>query len=65
MITSVFKIYTIKFFIGRNFNTGFLSIYHFQDLSWQNSFTTVEKGVLFCVIIASVFITNFIVKKTD
>lgn len=65
MITSVFRKSTpLNFSLVVILILVFFSIYHFQDLSWLNSFLQLsKKGVLFCVIIASVFITNFIVKK--
>ena len=65
MITSVFRKSTpLNFSLVVILILVFFSIYHFQDLSWLNSFLLLsKKGILFCVIIASVFITNFIVKK--
>ncbi|MFV5694194.1 DUF6427 family protein [Flavobacterium sp. LB3P122] len=42
----------------------FFSIYQFQDLSWTNSVLLIlKKGMLFCILLASIFITNFVVKK--
>ena len=65
MITSVFRKSTpLNFSLVVILMLVFFSIYHFQDLSWLNSFLLLsKKGILFCAIVASVFITNFIVKK--
>ncbi|MDI5894105.1 DUF6427 family protein [Flavobacterium algoritolerans] len=65
MITSVFRKSTpLNFSLVVILMLVFFSIYQFQDLSWMNSFVLVsKKGMLFCVLLASVFITNFVVKK--
>jgi hypothetical protein len=42
----------------------FFLLFQFQDLSWTNSFFSIlKKGGLFCVVVASVFITDFVAKK--
>ncbi|HEX9152997.1 MAG TPA: DUF6427 family protein [Flavobacterium sp.] len=65
MITSVFKKSTpLNFSLVVILMLVFFLIYQFQDLSWSNSlFLILKKVVLFCVLLASVFVTNFIVKK--
>ncbi|MFV5687388.1 DUF6427 family protein [Flavobacterium sp. ZT3R25] len=65
MITSVFKKSTpLNFSLVVILILVFFSIYQFQDLSWTNSlFLILKKGMLFCILLASIFITNFIVKK--
>ncbi|TDD99625.1 DUF6427 family protein [Flavobacterium cellulosilyticum] len=65
MITSVFKKSTpINFFLVVILMLVFFLIYQFQDLSWINStFSILIKTMLFIVLLASVFITNFISKK--
>jgi hypothetical protein len=65
MITSVFRKSTpLNFSLVVILMLVFFSIYQFQDLSWMNSFVLIsKKGMLFCVLLASVFITNFVVKK--
>ncbi|MGZ9734755.1 DUF6427 family protein [Flavobacterium sp. GNP002] len=65
MITSVFRKSTpLNFSLVVILMLVFFSIYQFQDLSWMNSFLLIlKKGMLFCVLLASVFITNFVVKK--
>jgi hypothetical protein len=65
MITSVFKKSTpINLFLVVILMLVFFLIYQFQDLAWTNSiFSIVEKGMLFLVLLASVFLTNFISKK--
>ncbi|MFV8324742.1 DUF6427 family protein [Flavobacterium sp. ZS1P14] len=65
MITSVFKKSTpLNFSLVVILMLVFFLIYQFQDLSWSNSlFLILKKAVLFCVLLASVFVTNFIVKK--
>jgi hypothetical protein len=37
MITSLLKIYAIKFFSGSNFNTERFLVYQIQDLVWTES----------------------------
>ncbi|TDE46666.1 hypothetical protein E0I26_00870 [Flavobacterium rhamnosiphilum] len=65
MITSVFRKSTpLNFSLVVILMLVFFSIYQFQDLSWTNSFLLIlKKGMLFCVLLASVFITNFVVKR--
>ncbi|MBP6181237.1 DUF6427 family protein [Flavobacterium sp.] len=65
MITSVFKKSTpLNFSLVVILMLVFFLIYQFQDLSWTNSLLLIlKKGILFCILLASVFITNFIVKK--
>ncbi|MFV5696969.1 DUF6427 family protein [Flavobacterium sp. ZT3R17] len=65
MITSVFKKSTpLNFSLVVILMLVFFLIYQFQDLSWTNSFFLILKKVaLFCILLASVFITNFVVKK--
>lgn len=65
MITSVFRKSTpLNFSLVVILILVFFSIYQFQDLSWMNSLLLIlKKGILFCVLLASVFITNFVVKK--
>ncbi len=65
MITSVFRKSTpLNFSLVVILMLVFFSIYQFQDLSWMNSFVLIsKKGMLFCVLLVSVFITNFVVKK--
>jgi hypothetical protein len=61
MITSLLKIYAIKFFSGSNFNTELL-VYQIQDLVWTESVLLIKVGLLF-VLLGSVFLTNFISTK--
>ncbi|MFV8345504.1 DUF6427 family protein [Flavobacterium sp. ZB4P13] len=65
MITSVFRKSTpLNFSLVVILMLVFFSIYQFQDLSWMNSFLLIlKKGMSFCVLLASVFITNFVVKR--
>lgn len=65
MITSVFKKSTpLNFSLVVILMLVFFLMYQFQDLSWTNSlFLILKKVVLFCILLASVFITNFVVKK--
>lgn len=65
MITSVFKKSTpLNFSLVVILMLVFFLVYQFQDLSWTNSFFLIVKKVaLFCILLASVFITNFVVKK--
>jgi hypothetical protein len=65
MITSVFRKSTpLNFSLVVILMLVFFSIYQFQDLSWMNSFLLIlKKGMLFCVLLASVFITDFVAKK--
>ena len=65
MITSVFRKSTpLNFSLVVILMLVFFSIFQFQDLSWMKSFLLIsKKGMLFCVLLASVFITNFVVKK--
>ena len=65
MITSVFRKSTpLNFSLVVILMLVFFSIYQFQDLSWMNSFLLIsKKGILFCVLLVSIFITNFVAKK--
>ncbi|RDI56482.1 DUF6427 family protein [Flavobacterium glaciei] len=65
MITSVFKKSTpLNFSLVVILMLVFFLLYQFQDLSWTNSLLLVsKKGMLFCVLLATVFITNFVAKK--
>lgn len=65
MITSVFKKSTpLNFSLVVILMLVFFLMYQFQDLSWTNSpFLILKKVILFCILLASIFITNFIVKK--
>jgi hypothetical protein len=65
MITSVFKKSTpINLILVVILMLVFFLIYQFQDLTWTNSAVSILKKVmLFVVLLGSIFITNFIVKK--
>ena len=65
MITSVFRKSTpINLILVVFLMLVFFLIYQFQDLSWTNSpFLIFKKVGLFFVLIASVFITDFITKR--
>ncbi|RTY96345.1 hypothetical protein EKM05_00535 [Flavobacterium sp. GSP27] len=65
MITSVFRKSTpLNFSLVVILMLVFFSIYQFQDLSWVNSFFSIlNKAGLFCFVVASVFITDFVAKK--
>ena len=65
MITSVFKKSTpINLILVVFLMLVFFLIYQFQDLTWTNSgFLILKKSALFIILLASIFITNFIVKK--
>jgi hypothetical protein len=65
MITSVFKKSTpLNFILVVILMLVFFLIYQFQDLTWTNSASSILKKVLiFTILLASVFITNFIAKK--
>jgi hypothetical protein len=65
MITSVFRKSTpLNFSLVVILMLVFFSIYQFQEVSWANSFFLILKKVgLFCVLLASVFITDFVAKK--
>ena len=65
MITSVFKKSTpLNFLFVVFFMLIFFLVYQFQDVSWLNSWVLIlKKIVLFCVLSASVFTADFIVKK--
>ena len=65
MITSVFKKSTpLNLILVVFLVLVFFLIYQFQDFSWLNSsFLIFKKAVLFTVLLASVFIINFIVKR--
>jgi hypothetical protein len=65
MITSVFKKSTpLNFSLVVFLMLVFFLMYQFQDLSWMNSpFSILKKAAIFCFLLASVFITSFIVKR--
>jgi hypothetical protein len=65
MITSVFKKSTpLNLFLVVILMLVFFFISLFQDLSWTNSLVSIlGKGVLFLILLGSIFITNFIAKK--
>ncbi|WP_426062464.1 DUF6427 family protein [Flavobacterium sp. DSP2-3-1] len=65
MITSVFRKSTpLNFSLVVILMLVFFLFFQFQDLSWTNSFFSIaQKGGLFCVVVASVFITDFVAKK--
>lgn len=65
MITSVFRKSTpLNFSLVVILMLVFFSIYQFQDLSWMNSLLlSLKKAMLFCVLLASVFIADFVAKK--
>ncbi|RTY88265.1 DUF6427 family protein [Flavobacterium sp. RSP15] len=65
MITSIFRKSTpLNFSLVVILMLVFFSIYQFQDLSWVNSFFSIlNKAGLFCFVVASVFITDFVAKK--
>jgi len=65
MISSVFKKSTpLNLILVVFLVLAFFLIYQFQDSSWLNSsFLIFKKVVLFTVLLASVFIINFIVKR--
>ena len=65
MITSVFRKSTpINLILVVFLMLVFFLIYQFQDFSWTNSpFLILKKVGLFFVLIASVFITDFITKR--
>ena len=65
MITSVFKKSTpLNFILVVILMLVFFLIYQFQDLTWTNSVGSILKKAGLCIILlASVFIANFIVKK--
>ena len=65
MITSVFRKSTpLNFSLVVILMLVFFLLFQFQDLSWTNSFFSIlQKGGLFCFVVASVFITDFVAKK--
>ncbi|MDI6045533.1 DUF6427 family protein [Flavobacterium yafengii] len=65
MITSVFRKSTpLNFSLVVILMLVFFSIYQFQEVSWANSFFLILKKMgLFCVLLASVFINDFVAKK--
>ena len=65
MITSVFRKSTpLNFLLVGILMLFFFLTYQFQDLSWTNSFFSIlTKGGLFCLLLGSIFITNFVAKK--
>jgi len=65
MITSVFRKSTpINLLLVVILILVFFLIYQFQDISWTiSAVSIINKGLLFIVLLASVFITNFISKR--
>ena len=65
MITSVFRKSTpLNFLLVGILMLFFFLTFQFQDLSWTNSFFSIlTKGGLFCLLLGSIFITNFVAKK--
>ena len=65
MITSVFKKSTpLNLILVVFLMLVFFLLYQFQELSWTNSAGSIlNKVMIFTVLLASVFITNFIAKK--
>lgn len=65
MITSVFKKSTpLNLFLVVILMLVFFLIYQFQDFTWTNSLILVlKKSGLFLIVLASVFITNFVAKR--
>jgi hypothetical protein len=65
MITSVFKKSTpLNFSLVVIFMLVFFLVVQFQETSWMTSyFLMFKKGVSFCFIVASVFLTDFIAKR--
>jgi len=65
MITSVFKKSTpLNLILVVILMLVFFLIYQFQDLTWTNSAVLIfKKAALFTILLASIFIANFIVKK--
>lgn len=65
MITSVFNKSTpINLFLVVILILVFFLLYQFQDVTWASSaFSILNKVLIFTIILASVFITNFIAKK--
>ena len=65
MITSVFRKSTpLNFSLVVILMLVFFLVFQFQDLSWTNSFFSILIKVgLFCAILASVFIADFVSKK--
>jgi hypothetical protein len=56
MITSVLKIYTVKFFFSSIFDTSFLFVYQIQDASWTNSlFDWVQNLITSCFARVSIY----------
>ena len=65
MITSVFRKSTpLNFLLVGILMLFFFLLFQFQDLSWTNSvFLILTKVGLFSILLASVFIANFVAKK--
>lgn len=65
MITSVFKKTTpINLILVVFLILVFFLMYQFQDFAWTNSvFLIFKKSVLFLILLASIFISNFVVKR--
>ncbi|TDE04336.1 DUF6427 family protein [Flavobacterium sandaracinum] len=65
MITSVFRKSTpLNFSLVLILMLIFFLLFQIQDLSWTNSFLLMlSKGGLLCLLLASMFITDFVAKK--
>lgn len=65
MITSVFKKSTpLNLILVVFLMLVFFLLYQFQDLTWYNSvWSLIEKLALLLILLASVFVTNFVSKK--
>jgi hypothetical protein len=65
MITSVFRKSTpLNFSLVLILMLIFFLLFQIQDLSWTNSFLLMlRKGGLLCLLLASMFITDFVAKK--
>ena len=65
MITSVFKKSTpLNLILVVFLMLVFFLVYQFQELSWTNSAGSIlNKVMIFTILLASIFITNFIAKK--
>ncbi|CAM3953456.1 DUF6427 family protein [Flavobacterium weaverense] len=65
MITSVFRKSTpLNFLLVGILMLFFFLMFQLQDLSWLSSLpSALTKGGMFCLLIASIFIANFVTKK--
>jgi hypothetical protein len=65
MITSLLKIYAIKFFSGSNFNTERFLVYQIQDLVWTESVLLIIQSWTIICFIRICFFDKFHFDKTD